>query len=72
MLSANRVSRLLEQAYAMAREHRKQHGMGFLGRTVTAKAFKSALEEKGYPGDFVSVAVEGLIVELSRRSVAGT
>lgn len=68
VLSANRVTRLLEQAYGRAREHKQKHGLGFLGRTVAAKHFKAALEQAGYPKDFVDVAVEGLIVELSRRA----
>lgn len=67
-LSANRVTRLLEQAFAMAREHKARHDLGFLGKTILAKSFKSALEEAGYPPDFVTLAVEGLIVELSRRA----
>lgn len=68
VLSANRVSRLLEQAFAMAREHKSRHGLGLIGKTIVAKSFKSSLEEAGYPPDFVTLAVEGLIVELSRRA----
>lgn len=68
VLSANRVSRLLEQAFAMAREHKSRHGLGFVGKTILAKSFKSSLEDAGYPPDFVTLAVEGLIVELSRRT----
>lgn len=67
LLSAARVTRILEQAYSLARAHKAQHGMGFLRRAIAAKSFKSSLEEAGYSNDFISVAVEGLIVELSRR-----
>jgi hypothetical protein len=67
-LSANRVSRLLEQAFEKAREHQEQVGMGFVKRAVLANTFKWALKNKGYPDDFIEVATEGLIVELSKKN----
>ena len=67
VLSANRVARLLEQTIATAKERQAKTGMGVMRRAYLAREFKSALEAKGYPEDFVSVAVEGLLVELSRK-----
>lgn len=66
VLSANRVSRLLEQAFETARDHQVQTRMGFVKRAVLANSLRWALHEKGYPKDFINVAIEGLIVELSK------
>lgn len=67
VLSANRVSRLLEQAFETAKEHQSQTGMGFIKRAVLANSFRWELAAKGYPKDFINVATEGLVVELSRK-----
>ncbi|NMG14907.1 hypothetical protein [Aromatoleum bremense] len=66
VLSANRVSRLLEQAFETAKEHQLQTGMGFMKRAILANSFKWELQAKGYPKDFINVATEGLVVELSK------
>jgi hypothetical protein len=60
------VSRLLEQAFETAKEHQAQTGMSFMKRAILANSFKWELEEKGYPKDFINVATEGLVVELSK------
>lgn len=70
VLSANKVSRLLEQVFDVAKDHQAKHGLGFVGRAVLANSFKWELDAKGYPKDFIDVATEGLIVELSRASGA--
>lgn len=67
VLSANKISRLLEEAFETAKEHQTQHRMGFIKRAVLANSLKWELGEKGYPLDFINVATEGLIVELSRK-----
>jgi hypothetical protein len=67
MFSANRVSRLLEQAFEKAKEHQEKAGSGLVKRAVLANNFKWELKNKGYPEDFIAVAIEGLIVELSRK-----
>lgn len=68
VLSANKISRLLEQAFETAKEHQTKHRMGFIKRAVLANSLKWELGEKGYPLDFINVATEGLIVELSRKN----
>lgn len=67
VLSANKISRLLEEAFETAKEHQAKHRMGFIKRAVLANSLKWELGEKGYPLDFINVATEGLIVELSRK-----
>lgn len=70
-LSANRIARTLEQCYAMVLETHKQRKIGYLGRVVLASDLRWALHEMGYPKDFVSLTVEGLIVELSKPAPTG-
>lgn len=69
VLSANRISRLLEQAFDTAKEHQTRVGMGFVKRAVLANGFKWELKRIGYPKDFIQVATEGLIVELSKEKL---
>ena len=66
ILSVNKVTRLLEQTFHRAIEHQKDARLGFVRRAVLANAFKWELLEAGYPKDFVDMATEGLVVELSR------
>ncbi len=65
-LSANRITRVLEQAFSRLNQE-VEVGRGFLGRTVMANNFRWALKDAGYPKQFIDIAVEGLIVESSRR-----
>lgn len=66
-LSASRIARTLEQCYAMALELHAQRKLGYLGRVVLASDLRWSLHDMGYPKDFVGLAVEGLIVELSKK-----
>lgn len=68
ILSINRVTRQLEQIYDLARQHQKEYRLGFIKRAVLANTFKWALQEKGYPQDFIDLATEGLVVELTKAS----
>ncbi len=65
-LSVNKVTRLLEHTYQAATAHQAKTGMGFIRRAVLANSFKWNLRSKGYTDDFVDMATEGLVVELSR------
>ncbi len=65
-LSANRITRVLEQAFGKLSQD-EETGRGFWGRAVLANNFRWALKDVGYPKEFIDIAVEGLIVEASRR-----
>lgn len=67
-LSTNKISRQLELAYSIAAEYQKNNRIGFIKRAVLANAFKWELKNIGYPDDFIDVATEGLIVELSKKN----
>lgn len=68
-LSANRITRVLEQAFGKLAQDAAT-GRGFWGRSVLANNFRWALKDAGYPKEFIDIAVEGLIVEASRRRSA--
>lgn len=72
VISANRVSVVLERAYAKAVEYQKLNRLGFFGRTAFINAFRWALLEEGYPETFVKVATEGLVYAMSQKKVAGS
>ena len=72
VISANRVSVVLERAYAKAVEYQKVNRLGFFGRTALINAFRWTLLEEGYPEAFVKVATEGLVYAMSQKKVAGS
>lgn len=67
ILSVNKVTRQLEQAFDLAKEHREKLGLGFLRRAYLANQLKWRLQEQGYPKDFVDMAIEGLLIELAKK-----
>jgi len=68
ILSANKITRILEQAYEQVQEHKAKSRPGFVKRAVLVNDLKWQLQTKGFPSDFVSVAIEALIVALSRKA----
>ena len=66
VLSINKITRLLEKTYQSAGAYRREHGIGFIRRAVLANTFKWELKSSGYPDDFIDVATEGLVVEISK------
>ena len=67
VMSASRISRLLEQTFDRARNNSEGVGQGFFSRSSLANSFKWELKEAGYPDDFVNIAVEGLLIKLSQK-----
>lgn len=68
VLSVNKVSRLLEQSYEIAKAYQSTHKLGMIKRAVLANSFRWELKACGYPDDFISVATEGLVVELGKKA----
>ena len=68
VLSANKISRLLEQSYEIAKAYQTSHKMGMIRRAVLANSFKWELKSCGYPEDFINVATEGLVMELGKKT----
>lgn len=71
VISASRVSLVLERTYSKAVEYQKDNRLGFFGRTTFVNAFRWALLEEGYPEAFVKVATEGLVYAMTRKTAAG-
>ena len=65
-MSVNRITRQLEKTYKAAADYQREQRIGFIRRAVLANGFRWELKNIGYPDDFVEVAIEGLVVELSR------
>lgn len=68
VLSSNKISRLLEQSFEIAQAYQATHKIGMIKRAVLANNFRWELKSSGYPDDFINVAVEGLIIELAKKS----
>jgi hypothetical protein len=66
ILSANKITRVLEQAFEQTINHKEKFHPGVLKRAVLVNNLKWELRNKGYPEDFVAVMTESLIVALSR------
>ncbi|MFT3812779.1 MAG: hypothetical protein QM740_05315 [Acidovorax sp.] len=65
VLSAARITRVLEQTFRTARESQKQHQRNWIQRAVLLNKFRWGLNDAGYPKEFVEIATEGLMVEIS-------
>lgn len=66
VISANRVTTILERSYSKAAAYQAEHKIGPIRRAAFANAFQWKLKELGYPPEFVSVATEGLLIHLSK------
>lgn len=65
-LSVNKITRLLERIYKESEKHFQGRKMGVIRRSIFANAFKWGLTEKGYPGNFIDIATEGLVMEMAK------
>ena len=68
VLSAKRVSQLLEDIYESARKQQAINKRGTVKRAILANSFRWELKSKGFPEDFIRVATEGLVIALSGAS----
>jgi hypothetical protein len=66
VLSVNKITRLLERTYQVAADYQKENNIGFIKRAIFANTFKWELKNSGYPDDFIDMATEGLIVQLTK------
>jgi hypothetical protein len=68
VLSAKKITRLLEQCYESAKVYQATYKPGTMRRAILANNFKWELKSNGYPDDFIDVATEGLIFELEKQT----
>jgi hypothetical protein len=69
--SVNRLTRIIEDACAKAFDFGKEHSLGWLSKARLGNAFRWELTELGYQKDFVELATEAVIVQLSRKKSEG-
>jgi hypothetical protein len=62
-----RLTRIVEDVCQRAVAFRDEQGLGWLGKARLGNAFRWQMADKGYRKDFVDLATEALIVNLSRR-----
>jgi hypothetical protein len=65
-ISANRLTKVLEDTLSNAAEFQRQHRLGVFGKAKLGNEFKWQLKELGYTDKFVEVATEGLMVYVTR------
>lgn len=66
-VSANRLTKILEEIYAKARQFHEENSLGMYRKAKLGNTFRWELQEMGYTKEFVELATEGLIVYLTRR-----
>ena len=65
--SVNRMTRIVEDACKQAQEFQATQRLGWLGKARLGNAFRWALADLGYRKDFVDLATEALVVQVSRK-----
>jgi hypothetical protein len=65
--SVNRMTRIVEDACRQAREFQLANRLGWIGKARLGNSFRWALTEMGYRSDFVDLATEAIVVEISRK-----
>lgn len=70
-VSVERLTRILENAYAKAIEFQKHTPLGLYRKAHLLNTFKWSLKEMGYSDKFVDLATEGLVIYLSRGKTKG-
>jgi len=63
--SVNRLTRIVEDACAKAVEFQAEHRLGWLGKAKLGNAFRWELTEMGYSKEFVDLATEAIVVQVS-------
>lgn len=69
--SVNRLTRIIEDVCAKALVFGQEHSLGWLSKAKLGNAFRWELTELGYQKDFVELATEAVIVQLSRKKGQG-
>ena len=67
-MSVNKITRMLERTYQASAAYQRENRLGVIKRAVLANSFKWELKNRGYPDEFVDVATEGLVMELTKAT----
>ena len=66
--SANRLTKIIEDACLRAVQFKTEHRLGVLGKAKLGNAFRWELSNSGYRKEFVDFATEAVVVYISRKS----
>jgi len=69
-ISANRLTKVLEDTLATAAGFQREHKLGLFGKAKLGNEFKWQLKELGYSDQFIEIATEGLMVYITRGAAA--
>lgn len=69
-VSANRLTKILEDAFAKAQTFSKEKKLGMYKKARLGNTFQWSLRDMGYSQKFIDIATEGLIVYLSRKQAS--
>jgi hypothetical protein len=64
----SKITKELEKTYSSAQKYKLENKFGFIKTAYLANSFRWALHDKGYPKDFIDIATEGLVVQLTKRN----
>lgn len=64
--SVNRLTRIVEDACVKAKGFREEHRLGIVGKAKLGNAFRWELSALGYRKEFIDLAVEAVIVTISK------
>lgn len=67
-VSEKRLTRILEDLYAKARQFHTENKLGIYKKARLSNTFRWELDSLGYSKDFVELAVEGMVVYLTRKT----
>ncbi len=71
-VSEKRLTRILEDLYAKARQFHTENKLGIYKKARLSNTFRWELDALGYSKDFVELAVEGMVVYLTRKTDEAT
>lgn len=67
-ISQKRLSTILEESFNKAVAFKNQHQLGVYKKARLSNTFRWELQELGYSEKFIEVAIEGLVVYISRKA----
>lgn len=67
-VSEKRLTRILEDLYAKVRTFHVENKLGVYKKARLSNTFRWELDALGYSKDFVELAVEGMVVYLTRKN----
>ena len=65
----SKITKELERTLNLAQAYKSEKKLGYIKIAYLANSFRWTLHDKGYPKDFIDIATEGLVVQLTKRKI---